>query len=146
MDYAQKFSPVGFSDAESIMAISDAQEVDFGFVANPRRIVPGRIAGQDNGASILEKNAVSETRVSDFGVVNYPFGATGRRKKERAVLVAGRVAKGVPPGYRTSVVAGGGTVGSASRPSDALVKVRGEGIESQNETARRVIYFGQLGN
>jgi hypothetical protein len=145
MDYAKSFSPVGFSDAESSMAISDAQNVSYGFNLNPAAIVPGRIAGANNGTANAEKNALPETRVSDFGSVWYPFGATGKKPKIREIPVAAKLAKGGASGARAGVVAGGGTVGNTARPAEAMARITGAGIDKQNEAARRIIYFGQLG-
>jgi hypothetical protein len=148
MDYEKSFQPVGFTDAESVMAFSDAQNVDYGLGINPATVGRGRVMGADNGPAFEHRNALQESQVSQFGSVYYPFGDTEKKRKTRAIPVAAKLAKGGPgrtAGYTTGVKGGGGLVGSAARPADALVKISGSGINRQKETALPIVYFGQLG-
>jgi len=148
MDYSKSFEPVGYSDGESVMAFSDAQNVDFGLGVNPRGFGSVRKVTEKNGANYVVNNALAESGVSAFGSVRYPFGDTEKRRKTREIPVAAKLAKGGPgrtAGYVTGTVAGGMTSGNAARPADAVSNIGGVGINRQKETARALYFVGQLG-
>lgn len=146
MDYARAFDPHRYSSGEAVMASSDAQNVDYGVIVDhARHFVAGSPA--DACPPAFEFNGLPESRVSDYGSVAYPFGNV-RVKKEKPVSVAIREKLGgvrATAGFTRGVIASGETVGSATRPPDAILNSGGT-LAGQKETAAKRVYIGQLGS
>lgn len=139
------FSPLGFSSGESIIASTDAQNVDFGVSYDHKRAPQQKAAANpENIRGYDVFNATHENVTSDFGVVNYPFGFKGKRKKERAIPVSmGQPEKGArfTAGFTRGVKANNAAV----VPKTVFqTGIKGT-LDGQSEDSRVEKYFGQLG-
>lgn len=143
------FDPFRYSSGESVVASSDAQEVDYGVDFDPRRHVRqhGRIVTRDYSREVF--NATQESRVSDFGVVNYPFDAP-RKKREKIIPVAVRLKAGgvaATNGHTVGRPSGGMLAGTVARPTDEVSRVLmpRASVDDENESTIDRLYAGQLG-
>lgn len=147
MDYCNTFASFHYSSGESVVSSSDAQNVDFGTSSDPSKLYNAKVPGNDNAKTEQVFNVTRENVTSDFGVVNYPFGVTQKRKKERAIPAAisePKIGARMTAGHTRGVMSGGGMVGTAYVPPDALKSIRGT-LEKQNEISIDRFYVGQLG-
>lgn len=148
MGYAQEIGAFGYSSGESVMASTDAQNVDFGIPVDPRQHF---IATRPNRPSSPDYvlNGTPENITSNYGCVIYPFGGL-KNKQERGVPVALGTPKNVPSvamgnGPITGVASGQGLSRTgAMRPLDATLTIGGPGLMSQRENIVRHPSLGQL--
>lgn len=144
--YAKEFSPVGYSSGESVIASSDAQNVDYGVCVSPGQDFFGRVRGTLNGRADQIYNATPDDGTSNFGVVNYPFGIVEAKSKDPAIRVAGKPAKngaGKTAGFTRGTISGGGEVGNTLTPHDEITNITGT-LDGQSESSVTRRYFGQL--
>ena len=145
--YKQAFSNFAYSSGEAVSAQSDAQNVDYGVGVSPVKVFRGRVPGVSNGKPVMVWNATPENVTSQFGNVAYPFGLTAPKKRQKALRAEAKKPKegaSYTGGPTRGVSSGGGLVGSAMRPSDALLNTGGT-LEGQNEAAAGRFYIPQVG-
>lgn len=148
MTKRNSFGSFAYSSGESIVATSDSQNVDYGIATNAGKHYNARQQNDDVGNGDIVFNGTRENITSDFGVVNYPFGFVGKKKREKAVSVSGRKTRsGIASsaGFSRGVVSGGGLALGEERPADSIqTGLRGT-LENQNEASIDRFYEGQLG-